>query len=194
VSDAKPKGPRATAGPKPVRPKKLFERPWPWIVIAGLIVGAVFALGTSLLQSAHDAGGNSDDAFFAIAIVGDRGRALMLLVGLLVPRGAAASRSTRPGTMMVWLKATSGSGSRRSASSYARLAPPSPRITTGKDHARDPGRPGAVGIADIVYQTHPKRVLIGGNLSKIRTRVRVSRDQVELEKTMAGGIGRAAKR
>ena len=46
MSDAKPKGPRATPGPKPRRPKKLFERPWPWIVIAGLIVGAVFALGT----------------------------------------------------------------------------------------------------------------------------------------------------
>ena len=56
MSDIKPKGPRATPGPEPHRPKKLFERPWPWIVIAGLIVGAVFALGTSLLQSAHDAG------------------------------------------------------------------------------------------------------------------------------------------
>jgi len=86
VSEPEHKGPRTTRGPNPARQKKLFERPWPWIIIAGLVVGAVFALGTSMLRKAQDAGGSSGDAFVAIATVGVIAVVLMALVAFYSAR------------------------------------------------------------------------------------------------------------
>ena len=43
MSEPTPTGKGSSAG-KPIRPKKLLERPWPWLILAGLIGGAVFAL------------------------------------------------------------------------------------------------------------------------------------------------------
>ena len=192
MSDAKPKGPRATPGPKPVRPKKLFERPWPWIVIAGLIVGAVFALGTSLLQSAQDAGGNSDDAFFAIAIVGAIAVVLMLLVGFYSARKRRRGLQEHlPGTMMVWLKGHVwiGLAAFLAILVHAWLYPITSSITTGKITLAILIVLVLSGIAwRIVYQTVPRRVPGSvGNLSVKDTRSRLEQIQVELEKTMAGG-------
>jgi nitrate/TMAO reductase-like tetraheme cytochrome c subunit len=192
VSDAKPKGPRATPGPHPVRPKKLFERPWPWLVIAGLIVGAVFALGTSLLQSAQDAGGSSDDAFFAIAIVGVIAVVLMLLVGFYSARKRRRGlQEHMPGTMMVWLKGHVwiGLAALLAVLVHAWLYPITSDITTGKITLAILIVLVLSGIAwRIVYQTVPKRVPGSvGNLSVKDTRSRLEQIQVELEKTMAGG-------
>jgi cytochrome c553 len=192
VSDTKPKGPRATPGPHPVRPKKLFERPWPWIVIAGLIVGAVFALGTLLLQSAHDAGGNSDDAFFAIAIVGVIAVVLMLLVGFYSARKRRRGlQEHMPGTMMVWLKGHVWIGLAAFVAIlvHAWLYPITSSITTGKITLAILIVLVLSGIAwRIVYQTVPRRVPGSvGNLSVKDTRSRLEQIQVELEKTMAGG-------
>ncbi len=198
MSDAKPKGPRATPGPKPVRPKKLFERPWPWIVIAGLIVGAVFALGTSLLQSAHDAGGNSDDAFFAIAIVGVIAVVLMLLVGFYSARKRRRGLQEHlPGTMMVWLKGHVWIGLAAFVAIlvHAWLYPITSSITTGKITLAILIVLVLSGIAwRIVYQTVPKRVPGAvGNLSVKDTRSRLEQIQVEIEKTHGRRIGRAPK-
>jgi len=191
VSDAKPKGPRATPGPRPRRPKKLFERPWPWIVIAGLIVGAVFALGTSLLQSAQDAGGNSDDAFFAIASVGVIAVVLMLLVGFYSARKRRRGLQEHlPGTMMVWLKGHVWIGLAAFVAIlvHAWLYPITSSITTGKITLAILIVLVLSGIAwRIVYQTVPRRVPGSvGNLSVKDTRSRLEQIQVEIEKALAG--------
>jgi multisubunit Na+/H+ antiporter MnhB subunit len=191
VSDAKPKGPRATPGPKPRRQKKLFERPWAWIVIAGLIVGAVFALGTSLLQSAHEAGGDPDDAFFAIAIVGVIAVVLMLLVGFYSARKRRRGlQEHMPGTMMVWLKGHVWIGLAAFVAIlvHAWLYPITSSITTGKITLAILIVLVLSGIAwRIVYQTVPRRVPGSvGNLSVKDTRSRLEQIQVEIEKALAG--------
>ena len=192
MTDTKPKGPRATPGPEPHRPKKLFERPWPWIVIAGLIVGAVFALGTSLLQSAHDAGGNSDDAFFAIAVIGLIAVVLMLLVGFYSARKRRRGLQEHlPGTMMVWLKGHvwMGLAALVAILVHAWLYPITSSITTGKITLAILLVLVLSGIAwRVVYQTVPRRVPGSvGNLSVKDTRSRLEQIQVEIEKALAGG-------
>ena len=191
MSETKPKGPRATPGPKPVRPKKLFERPWPWIILAGLIAGAVFALGTSLLRSAQDAGGNSNDAFFAIALVGVIAVVLMALVAFYSARKRRRGLQEHlPGTMMVWLKGHVWIGLAAFVAIlvHAWLYPITSDITTGKITLAILLVLVLSGIAwRIVYQTVPKRVPGSvGNLSVKDTRSRLEQIQVEIEKAMAG--------
>ena len=147
------------------------------IVIAGLIVGAVFALGTSLLQSAHDAGGNSDDAFFAIAIVGVIAVVLMLLVGFYSARKRRRGLQEHlPGTMMVWLKGHVwiGLAAFLAILVHAWLYPITSSITTGKITLAILIVLVLSGIAwRIVYQTVPNASPDRWGTSRSRTRVRV---------------------
>ena len=192
MSDSKPKGPRPTdVTARPRRPKKLLERPWPWIILSGLIVGAVFALGTSLLKSAHDAGGNSDDAFFAIALVGVIAVTLMVIVGFYSARKRRRGfQEHLPGTMMVWLKGHVwlGLAALCAVLVHAWLYPITSSITTGKITLAILLVLVLSGIAwRIVYQAVPKRVASSvGNLSVKDTRSRLEQTQVEIEKATAG--------
>ena len=192
MSDSKPKGPRPTdVTARPRRPKKLLERPWPWIILSGLIVGAVFALGTSLLKSAHDAGGNSDDAFFAIALVGVIAVTLMVIVGFYSARKRRRGfQEHLPGTMMVWLKGHVwlGLAALCAVLVHAWLYPITSAISTGKITLAILLVLVLSGIAwRIVYQAVPKRVASSvGNLSVKDTRSRLEQTQVEIEKATAG--------
>jgi Cytochrome c554 and c-prime len=178
-------------GPKPVRPKKLFERPWPWIIVAGLIAGAVFALATSLLQGAQDAGGNADDAFFAIALIGVIGVVMMILVAFYSARKRRRGLQEHlPGTMMVWLKGHVwiGLAAMFAILVHAWLYPITSEITTGKITLAILIVLVLSGIAwRIVYQTVPRRVPGSvGNLSVKDTRSRLEQIQVEIDKNVAG--------
>ena len=189
--EVRAKGPRTTKGPKPARQKKLFERPWPWIVIAGLVVGAVFALGTSLLRGAHNAGGNSGDAFVAIATVGVIAVVLMALVAFYSARKRRRSlQEHMPGTMMAWLKGHVwiGLAALIAVLVHAWLYPITSNITTGKITLAILIVLVLSGIAwRIMYQTVPRRVPGSvGNLSVKDTRSRLEQVEVEIEKATAG--------
>src|SRR5262245_25270492 len=184
-------GPETTKGQKPVRKKKLLERGWPWIVIAGLLVGGVFALGTSLLRKAHDAGGNSGDAFVAIATVGIIAVVLMALVAFYSARKRRRSlQEHMPGTMMAWLKGHVwiGLAALIAVLVHAWLYPITSSITTGKITLAILIVLVLSGIAwRIVYQTVPRRVPDAvGNLSVKDTRSRLEQVDVEIEKVTAG--------
>lgn len=191
MNEGKPKGPRARPGPKPVRPKKLFERPWPWIILAGLIAGAVFALGTSLLQGARDAGGNADDAFFAIAAIGVIAVVMMAFVAFYSARKRRRGLQEHlPGTMMAWLKGHVwiGLAALFAILVHAWLYPITSSITTGKITLAIVLVLVLSGIAwRIVYEAVPPRVPWSvGNLSVKDTRSRLEQIQVEIEKALAG--------
>ncbi len=191
MSDAKPKGPRAKAGARPVRPKRLFERPWPWMILAGLLGGAVVTLALSMLESAQDSGGDPDQAFLAIASVGSFAVVLMVLVALYSARKRRrALQEHLPGTMMVWLKAHVWMGLLAAFAVLVHwwLYPMNARISTGKIALVVLLILVLSGIAwRIVYQTVPKRVAAKvGNLSVKDTRSRLEQIEVEIEKAIAG--------
>jgi len=191
VSEPAHKGPRTTQGPRPIRRKKLFERPWPWIILAGLIVGAVFALGTSMLRTAQDAGGNAGDAFVAIVTVGVIAVVLMALVAFYSARKRRRTLQEHlPGTMMAWLKGHVwiGLAALIAVLVHVWLYPITSSITTGKITLAILIVLVLSGIAwRIVYQTVPRRVPDAvGNLSTKDTRSRLEQVEVEIEKTTAG--------
>jgi hypothetical protein len=191
VSEPEHKGPRTTHGPRPARQKKLFEHGWPWIVIAGLIVGAVFALGTSMLRTAQDAGGNSGDAFVAIATVGIIAVVLMALVAFYSARKRRrALQEHLPGTMIAWLRGHVwiGLAALIAVLVHAWLYPITSNVTTGKITLAILVVLVLSGVAwRVVYQTVPRRVPEAvGNLSVKDTRARLEQIDVEIEKTLAG--------
>jgi hypothetical protein len=160
-------------------------------VLAGLIVGAVFALGTSMLRSAQDAGGNADDAFLAVAIVGTVAVALMLITGFYSLRKRRRGLQEHlPGTMMAWLKGHVwlGLAATLAIAVHVWLYPLNSSISTGKITAAILVILVLSGIAwRIVYQTVPKRVAGKvGNLSVEDTRARLEQIDVEIEKALAG--------
>lgn len=190
MSESTPKGRSAGAG-KPIRPKKLLERPWPWLILAGLICGAVFAFAGSLLQGARDAGGNADQAFFVVALVGTIAVVLMVLVGSYSFRKRRRALQERlPGTMMVWLKAHVwlGLAATFAIAVHVWLYPTRSGLSTGKITLAILVVLVVSGIAwRIVYASVPKRIPeTVGNLSRKDTRSRLEQIQVELEKTTAG--------
>jgi hypothetical protein len=169
----------------------LLERPWPWIVVAGLVAGAAFAGGVSLLRSAQEAGGDADRAFLAIAGVGTAAVVLMVLVGAYsLRKRRRALQEHLPGTMMTWLKAHVwlGLAATVAIGVHVWLYPITSTITTGKIAASLLIVLVLSGIAwRIVYQTVPKRVARSvGNLSVKDTRSRVDQISVEIEKALAG--------
>lgn len=131
----KPKGPRASPGAQPVRPKKLLERPWPWMILAGLLGGGLIAAALSLLRSAQDEGGDQQTAFLLLVGTGVTGVVLMLLVAFYSARKRRRGLQEHlPGTMMTWLKAHVWLGL---VATFAILVhwwlyPMNSRITTGK--------------------------------------------------------------
>jgi Cytochrome c554 and c-prime len=191
VSETKERGSAPTASAKPIRPKKLLERPWLWIIAAGIVAGAVFAFGTSLLQSAQDAGGDAGKAFFAVASVGAIAVILMAIVSFYSFRKRRRGLQEHlPGTMMVWLKAHVWLGL---AATFAILVhvwlyPWRSGLSSGKVTLVILLVLVASGIAwRIVYVTVPKRVPAAvGNLSVKDTRSRQQQIQVEIEKATAG--------
>ncbi len=184
-------GPGSSAPPKPVRPKKLLERPWLWIIAAGIIAGAVFAIGTSLLQGAQDAGGDSGKAFFAVAAVGTIAVVLMAVAGFYSFRKRRRRfQEHLPGTMMVWLKAHVWLGLAATFAIVVHiwLYPWRSGVSSGKVTAVILIVLVASGIAwRIVYVSVPKRIPAAvGNLSVKDTRSRLQQIQVEIEKATAG--------
>jgi cytochrome c554/c'-like protein len=187
----KPKGPRARPGAEPVRPKKLLERPWPWMILAGLIGGAIVALALSMLKSAQEDGGDSGSAFLLLAGTGLAGVTLMLLTAFYSARKRRrALQEHMPGTMMTWLKAHVWLGL---AAAFAILVhwwlyPINSRITTGKITLAILIVLVVSGIAwRIVYVSVPRRIPGKvGNLSVKDTRSRRDQIDVEIEKTLAG--------
>jgi hypothetical protein len=185
------RGSTPSASAKPIRPKKLLERPWLWIIAAGIIAGAVFAFGTSLLQSAQDAGGDAGKAFFAVAAVGSIAVILMAIVSFYSFRKRRRGLQEHlPGTMMVWLKAHVWLGL---AATFAILVhvwlyPWRSGLSSGKVTLVILLVLVASGVAwRIVYVTVPKRVPAAvGNLSVKDTRSRQQQIQVEIEKATAG--------
>jgi len=174
-----------------IRPKKLLERPWPWLILAGLIGGAVFAFGTSLLQGALDAGGKADQAFFAVAIVGVIAVVLMALVGFYSFRKRRRALQERlPGTMMVWLKAHVwlGLAATFAIALHVWLYPSRSGLSSGKVALAILVVLVVSGVAwRIVYASVPKRIpRTVGNLSRKDTRSRLEQIEVELEKARAG--------
>ncbi|HET7236639.1 MAG TPA: multiheme c-type cytochrome [Actinomycetota bacterium] len=160
--------------------------------MAGIIVGGVFALGTSMLRSAHEAGGNSDDAFFAIVLVGVIAVTLMAVVGFYSARKRRRGLQEHlPGTMMTWLKGHVwlGLAALFAVLVHAWLYPITFEISTGKITLAILLVLVLSGIAwRIVYETVPKRVAERvGNLSIKDTRSRLEQTQVEIEKATAGG-------
>ena len=183
--------PKARTEAKPVRPKKLFERPWPWMIIAGLLAGAIVALAMSMLQGAQDSGGDPDQAFLAIAGVGGFALVLMLVVASYSARKRRrALQEHLPGTMMVWLKAHVWLGLLAMFAVVVHwwLYPINSSITTGKIALVVMVVLVVSGIAwRIVYETVPKRVAATvGNLSVKDTRSRLEQIEVEIEKVVAG--------
>lgn len=187
----KPKGPRASPGAQPVRPKKLLERPWPWMILAGLLGGGLVAAALSLLRSAQDEGGDQQTAFLLLVGTGVTGVVLMLLVAFYSARKRRRGLQEHlPGTMMTWLKAHVWLGL---VATFAILVhwwlyPMNSRITTGKITLAILAVLVVSGIAwRIVYYAVPKRIPRAvGNLSLKDTRARREQIQVEIEKTLAG--------
>jgi hypothetical protein len=191
VTETKERGSPPSSSAKAIRPKKLLERPWLWIIAAGIIAGAVFAFGTSLLQSAQDAGGDAGKAFFAVASVGTIAVILMAIVSFYSFRKRRRGLQEHlPGTMMVWLKAHVWLGL---AATFAILVhvwlyPWRSGLSSGKVTLVILLVLVASGIAwRIVYVSVPKRVPAAvGNLSVKDTRSRQQQIQVEIEKATAG--------
>lgn len=191
MSQKTPTGRRRRAGSNAVRPIKLVERPWPWLILAGLIAGGVFAFGTTLLQSAQDAGGNSGKAFFAVAAVGTVAVVLMALTGFYSLRKRRRSLQEHlPGTMMAWLKAHVwlGLAATFAIGVHVWLYPTRSGLSTGKVTLGILIVLVVSGIAwRIVYQTVPRGIPSAvGNLSVKDTRSRLEQIQVEIEKALAG--------
>jgi hypothetical protein len=192
VSQAtKPKGPRATPGSQPVRPKRLFERPWPWMILAALLGGAVIAAALSLLKGAQDDGGDQGGAFNLLVLTGVIGVVLMLSVAFYSARKRRrAFQEHVPGTMMTWLSSHVWLGLLATFAILVHwwLYPVNSRITTGKITLAILVVLVVSGIAwRVVYYAVPKRVPGAvGNLSVKDTRSRRQQIEVEIEKATAG--------
>ena len=183
--------PPAPAGAKSVRPKTLLERPWPWLILAGLLCGAVFALGASLLQGARDAGGDSGKAFLALALVGVIAVVLVVLVGFYsLRKRRRALQEHLPGTLMAWLQAHVwlGLAATFAVAVHVWLYPIDSSVTSGKIALAILLVLVLSGIAwRLVYASVPRRIPgTVGNLSRRDTRSRQEQIQVEIDKTVAG--------
>lgn len=182
---------RADEVPTPTRPRKLLERPWLWIVLTGLLGGAVLAFGLSLLRGAQDAGGDSGKAFTAITLVGVVAVVLMAIVAFYSARKRRRGLQEHvPGTMMVWLQAHVwlGLAAGFAVLVHAWLYPITSSLTTGKITLAILVVLVLSGVAwRIVYRALPKRVAATvGNLSVKDTKARLEQVDVEIEKAMAG--------
>ncbi len=187
----KPKGPRARPGVQPERPRKLLERPWPWMILAGLIGGAIVALALSMLKTAQDDGGDAGAAFLLLAGTGLIAVVLMLLTAFYSARKRRrVLQEHLPGTMMTWLKAHVWLGLVATFAIVVHwwLYPINSRITTGKITLAILVVLVVSGIAwRIVYVTVPRGIPGKvGNLSLKDTRSRREQIEVEIEKTLAG--------
>ena len=133
---------------QPERPRKLLERPWPWMILAGLIGGAIVALALSMLKTAQDDGGDAGAAFLLLAGTGLIAVVLMLLTAFYSARKRRrVLQEHLPGTMMTWLKAHVWLGLVATFAIVVHwwLYPINSADHDRQDHARDPGRPRRVG-------------------------------------------------
>jgi hypothetical protein len=176
---------------EPERPRKLLERPWPWMILAGLIGGGIVALALSMLKTAQEDGGDQGAAFLLLAGTGLIGVVLMLLTAFYSARKRRrVLQEHLPGTMMTWLKAHVWLGLVATFAIVVHwwLYPINSRITTGKITLAILVVLVVSGIAwRIVYVTVPRRIPGKvGNLSLKDTRSRREQIEVEVEKTLAG--------